>query len=102
MRELMREDAKELQETKGLPRGWQRGPWGARMVTDNVRRLSREAEDIFEEVPLDLSESVASAKSAAEKTSNEVWRFFDIAEELVNRQDVRDTLELLPGGKQAV
>ncbi len=102
MRELMREDTKELQDTKGLPRGWQRGPWGARMVADNVRSLSREAEDIFEEVPRELSEAVAAAKSAAEKTSNEVWRFFDIADELVNRQDVRDILELLPGGKQAV
>ncbi len=102
MRELMREDTKELQDTKGLPRGYQRGPWGSRMVADNVRHLSREVEDIFEEVPLDLQEAVASAKSAAEKTSNEVWRFFDIAEKLVNRQDVRDALELLPGGKQAV
>lgn len=99
-----RADRKELQDTEELPRGWQRGVFGARAVHDNVGRLSREAEEVFglDNMPGDLSEAVSEAKEAANATLSEALQFFDAAEDVANRTGVReevreaDVHDLLP------
>lgn len=110
VQEWARVDRTELLDAEELPRGWQRGAFGARAVHDNVGRLSREAEDFLgldKNMPRELSEAVAEAKSAANATLAEALQFFDAAEEVANRAgvreeaNVRDLLSLLPGGRAA-
>lgn len=106
VQEFARADRKELQDTEELPRGWQRGVFGARAVHDNVGRLSKEAEEAFgleKDMPRELSEAVEGAKLAANATLAEALQFFDAAEEVANRAGVReevreeaDVYDLLP------
>jgi transcriptional regulator with XRE-family HTH domain len=93
VQEWARVDRTELLDTEELPRGWQRGVFGARAVHDNVGRLSTEAEEAFgldKDMPRELSEAVEEAKSAANATLAEALQFFDTAEEVADRAGVRE------------
>lgn len=96
VQEFARADREELQKNEELPRGWQRGVFGARAVHDNVGRLSREAEEVFglDNMPRELLEAVEEAKSAANATLSEALQFFNVAEEVANRAGVREDADV--------
>ena len=109
---MIHEDIDELQDTHELPRGWERGAFGARMIHDNVGLLT--GSDHAEQVDPEL---VLAAKQAANATLNDVFRFFEEVEkvadraevadrveirESLSRAEIRESLSVLPGGKEAV
>jgi hypothetical protein len=89
---MVREDLEELRRTGELPRGWERGVFGAHMVHDNVGRLSEVAGE---------TEVSLAAKKAANAILAEVNRFLDEVEKAEDKAKVRRQLSMLPGGRGA-
>ena len=93
VRQMIHKDIDELQRTGELPRGWERGVFGAHLVHDNVGRLSEGAGE---------TEVSLAAKKTANVILAEVNKFLDEAEKVADRAEIRKRLSVLPGGKEAV